>query len=94
MNYLADALAWLADPLHQAGPAGIWARTAEHLAYTFAATLLAALVGIPLGFAVGHTGRGRFLVVGGADRGIDAARAADQKLSLNFVVDVDVVVTL
>lgn len=74
MNYLADALAWLADPLNQAGPAGIWARTAEHLAYTFAATLLAALVGIPLGFAVGHTGRGRFLVVAttGASRALPA----------------------
>lgn len=74
MNHLTDALAWLADPANLAGPAGIWARTGEHLGYTFVAAAIAALIGIPLGLAVGHTGRARFLVVAttGAARALPA----------------------
>lgn len=64
MNYLTAALAWLADPANQSGPDGIWARLGEHLLYTLIATGGAAAVAIPLGYAIGHTGRGRNLVVG------------------------------
>lgn len=64
MNFLVDALAWLADPANQGGPGGIWARMREHLVYTLIATAGAGLVGVPLGYAIGHTGRGRGLVVG------------------------------
>lgn len=63
MNYFAEALAWIADPAHQSGPSGIWSRVGEHLQYTAIAAGIAALVGIPLGWFVGHTGRGRGLVV-------------------------------
>lgn len=64
MNYLTEALAWIADPANQSGPNGIVIRLAEHLLYTTIATGGAALVAIPLGYAIGHTGRGRGLVVG------------------------------
>jgi len=64
MNYLTEALAWIADPANQSGPNGIVTRLAEHLLYTMIATGGAALVAIPLGYAIGHTGRGRGLVVG------------------------------
>ena len=63
MNYLVEALQWIADPANQAGSSGVWARTWEHLWYTLLAVGLAALVAIPLGWFVGHTGRGRGLVV-------------------------------
>lgn len=54
---------WLFDPASWEGTAGIPARVAEHLAYSAVTLVLAALVGIPLGLWIGHTGRGRVLVV-------------------------------
>jgi osmoprotectant transport system permease protein len=52
------------DPANWSGPAGIWALLLQHLAYTAAAVAIAAVVGIPLGILIGHTGRGSFLVIG------------------------------
>lgn len=63
MNYLADALAWIADPANQSGAGGIWTRIGEHLFYTLIAVLIAGLLAIPVGYLVGHTGRGRGFVV-------------------------------
>ena len=54
---------WLADPEHWQGEDGIVVRVAEHLAYSAVTLLLAALVAIPLGLWIGHTGRGRVVVV-------------------------------
>ena len=54
---------WLADPAHWQGDDGIPVRIAEHLAYSGVTLLLAAAIGVPLGLWVGHTGRGRVLVV-------------------------------
>jgi len=71
MNHLADAWAWILDPAHWAGPDGIPVRVGEHLAYTFAAVVLASLVAVPLGLLIGHPGRGRALAVGSSS----AARA-------------------
>jgi len=36
----------------------------QHLAYTAAAVVLAAVIAIPLGILIGHTGRGSLLVIG------------------------------
>jgi len=54
---------WLSDPAHWQGDDGIPVRIAEHLAYSGVTLLLAAAIGVPLGLWVGHTGRGRVLVV-------------------------------
>ena len=56
-------LAWLADGAHWQGDEGIVRRVVEHMAYSLTAVLIAALIAIPLGLYVGHTGRGRFLAV-------------------------------
>ena len=56
-------LAWLADSAHWQGDDGILRRIVEHMEYSLAALVVAALIAIPLGLYVGHTGRGRFLVV-------------------------------
>jgi osmoprotectant transport system permease protein len=64
-------LAWLADSAHWHGDDGILRRTAEHLGYSLTALLVAAVIAIPLGLYIGHTGRGRFLVV----NAVGAARA-------------------
>lgn len=63
MNFLVEAWAWLLDPAHAAGPEGILARTGEHVGYSLTAVALAALAAIPVGYLVGHTGRGRGFVV-------------------------------
>jgi len=65
-------IAWLADPAHWQGYDGITRRLVEHLAYSLVAVVIAALIAIPLGLYIGHTGRGRFLVVNiaGAARAI------------------------
>jgi osmoprotectant transport system permease protein len=56
-------LAWLTDGAHWQGYDGILRRLTEHMEYCLVAFLIAALVAIPLGLYIGHTGRGRFLVV-------------------------------
>ena len=65
-------LAWLIDGAHWQGDDGIARRIVEHLEYSLTALLIAALIAIPLGLYIGHTGRGRFLVVNlvGAARAI------------------------
>src|SRR5664279_1109227 len=63
--------AWLTDGAHWQGYDGIPRRLLEHLAYSLTALLIAALIAIPLGLYIGHTGRGRFLVV----NAVGAARA-------------------
>ncbi|TQK70403.1 MULTISPECIES: ABC transporter permease [unclassified Nocardioides] len=63
MNLFADALAWIADGAHWGGPGGIDHRIVQHLLVTFAAVAIAAVLAIPLGILIGHTGRGRLVVV-------------------------------
>lgn len=63
MNLFADALAWIGDGAHWGGPAGIDTRILEHLWITFAAVGIAAVLAVPLGVLIGHTGRGRLVVV-------------------------------
>ncbi len=63
MNLVDDVWAWIVDPDHWAGPAGIGARLVEHVGYTLLALLIAAAVAVPLGWWIGHTGRGRQHVV-------------------------------
>lgn len=59
-----SALTWLFDPDHWSGPTGIPARILEHLGYTGLTVLVAAVIAIPFGAVIGHTGRGTFLVAG------------------------------
>jgi osmoprotectant transport system permease protein len=56
-------ISWLTDPAHWQGNEGIPLRIGEHLWYAALALVVAALVAVPIGLAVGHTGRGRFLAV-------------------------------
>lgn len=67
MNLLIDALRWLLDPANwQSGsqsPLPLQDRLLEHLQYTFASVTIAAAIALPLGFYIGHTGRGRQFVI-------------------------------
>lgn len=72
MNLLMDALVWLGEPTHWVGAASIPVRLLQHLGLTFGVVALAALIALPLGIMIGHTGRFRFLIVAtsGAARAI------------------------
>lgn len=64
MNLFGDAFAWLLDPENWQGPGGLIELTGQHLWFTALAVIFAALVAVPLGWLIGHTGRGRELAVG------------------------------
>jgi osmoprotectant transport system permease protein len=53
---------WLTDPAHWSGPNGIPQRVLEHLIYSGISLLIAALIAIPLGVMVGHSGRAKWTV--------------------------------
>jgi osmoprotectant transport system permease protein len=56
MDYLLDPANW--------GPGGMQDLILQHLGYTAIALGVAALIGVPIGMYVGHTGRGTFLIAG------------------------------
>jgi osmoprotectant transport system permease protein len=58
MNLVEATLAWLADPAHWTGAAGIPNRLLEHLVLSGAALAIGAAMAIPIGIYVGHSGRG------------------------------------
>lgn len=60
MNWLID---FFADPARWSGPYGIPMRLLEHLEFSALALFLAALIAVPLGLLIGHTGRGHLVVV-------------------------------
>jgi osmoprotectant transport system permease protein len=63
MNALQSAWAWLTQSQQWQGADGIPARLIQHLEYTGLALLVAALIALPLGLLIGHTGRGGFVIV-------------------------------
>jgi osmoprotectant transport system permease protein len=54
---------WLTASSHWSGGDGIPHRLLEHLGYSALALAIAAIIALPLGALVGHTGRGGFVVV-------------------------------
>ncbi|OSC41517.1 ABC transporter permease [Mycobacterium decipiens] len=64
MNFLQQALSYLLTASNWTGPVGLGARTFEHLEYTVVALAASALIAVPIGLLIGHTGRGTLVVVG------------------------------
>lgn len=71
MNFLQQALSYIFTGANWGGSAGLLARIGEHLQYTAVAVAVSALIAVPIGMVVGHTGRGMFVVV----TGVNALRA-------------------
>ena len=63
MNFFLDAVAWIFNGAHYGGANGIDTRVVEHVAISGEVLLVSALIAIPLGYLVGHTGRGKTLTV-------------------------------
>ncbi|MEC8762883.1 MAG: ABC transporter permease subunit [Actinomycetota bacterium] len=72
MNLLIDAWAWIIAPEQWSGRYSLPTLLLEQLGYTFAAVGIAALIAVPIGWAIGHTGKGRevAVAVSGAARAI------------------------
>ena len=72
MNLFAEAVAWLTSPERWQGAYALPVLLGQHLLYTAVSVLIAALIAVPLGWLIGHTGRGREIAVAvsGAARAI------------------------
>ena len=74
MNLLADAFAWIFSPARLTGSLPLPTAIAQHLAYTFGSVAIAAVIAVPIGWLIGHTGKGREVAVflSGAARALPA----------------------
>ncbi|HEY5487307.1 MAG TPA: ABC transporter permease [Candidatus Limnocylindrales bacterium] len=67
MDLVTATAQWLADPQQWQGPNGILARLLEHVYLSAVSLGIAALVAMPLGLWIGHTGRLSWLTVSAAN---------------------------
>jgi osmoprotectant transport system permease protein len=64
MNLFLDAIAWIFSPDRLSDSVPLPVLIGQHVYFTFVSVLIAAAIAIPLGYLIGHTGRGRELAVG------------------------------
>jgi len=72
MNLIVEALAWIFSPDRLADNVPLPVLIGQHLFYTFVSVLISAAIAIPLGYFIGHTGKGRGWAIGlsGAARAV------------------------
>lgn len=63
MNLILDAFAWIFSGDPGRGLAPIPIALGEHVWFTVISVLIAALIAVPAGWAIGHTGKGRDIAV-------------------------------
>jgi len=59
VNLLLDAFAWIVSSERYHGSGSLPVRVAEHLTYSIIGFVFACAIAIPLGYLIGHTGKGR-----------------------------------
>ena len=91
MGLLEGTARWLADPAHWTGSAGIPTRVLEHVLLSGVALLIAALIALPIGVAVGHTGRGSTAAINLANlgRALPSLAVMGIVVPLTTAIDVD-----
>lgn len=74
MNLFAEAIAWMLAPAQWTGSYALPVLLGQHLVLTAVSVLIAAVIALPIGWLIGHTGRGREIAVAvsGAARAIPA----------------------
>lgn len=60
---IGRTISWLTDPATWTGPGGILEHSLTHLRISLVALLVAAVLAVPVGLFIGHTGRGRWLAI-------------------------------
>lgn len=63
MNIFDKTWSWFTTDGVWSGTSGIWWRLVQHLGYSALVLVIAALIAIPIGLWVGHTGKGENIVV-------------------------------
>ncbi|QGK71252.1 ABC transporter permease subunit [Allosaccharopolyspora coralli] len=61
---IGEIVAWLTDPENWSGSGGVPMQMLLHLYYCVVSVAVAAVIAVPLGLYIGHTGRGAVFVVG------------------------------
>ncbi len=69
MDFLRDVVAWFTTASHWSGNAGAVHRLVEHVAMSAATMLVAAVLALPVGIWLGHTGRGGGIAINAANVG-------------------------
>lgn len=72
MNLFIDAIAWIFSPDRLTDNVPLPELIGQHIFYTFLSVIIAAVIAIPLGYLIGHTGKGREVAIGlsGAARAV------------------------
>jgi osmoprotectant transport system permease protein len=72
MNLFEEAIAWIFSPDRLGDNSPLPELIAQHLYYTLVSVAIAAVIAIPVGYYIGHTGRGRNFAIGisGAARAV------------------------
>lgn len=72
MNLFAEAFAWIFSPERLTDLNPLPLLIGQHLYYTLISVLIACVIAIPIGYYIGHTGKGREIAVGisGAARAV------------------------
>jgi osmoprotectant transport system permease protein len=81
-------VAWLLDLAHWQGSDGIPVRVLEHLELSAVSLVVAAAIAVPIGLAIGHSGRGAWLAVNLANIGRAIPSVAILGLALPFTIQV------
>jgi osmoprotectant transport system permease protein len=63
MSFLGDVVGWFTTGAHWTGDSGVPNRVWEHVWISGVSVIIALLIALPLGLALGHLGRGGFLAV-------------------------------
>jgi osmoprotectant transport system permease protein len=69
VSLFGDTFRWFTDPAHYTGSDAVQVRVLEHLELSALAVVAAALIALPIGLYLGHTGRLAFLAVNVANIG-------------------------
>lgn len=69
MGLVDAAVTWFSNPANWSGTNGVPHRLAEHLVLSAVPLLIAVAIALPVGLAIGHTGRGGLFAVGIANLG-------------------------
>jgi len=59
VNYVGEAIAYIFAAANWSGSLGIGRLLVQHIGYSLLGVAVAAAIGVPLGWWIGHTGRGR-----------------------------------
>ena len=82
MDLLGKVAAWFANPATWSGPDGIPIRLLEHVGISAVSLLIAGAIALPIGLAIGHTGRGASFAINLANLG----RAIPSLAAIGIVV--------